>query len=649
MCGISGVIARRSPDELRAIVWRMNLALRHRGPDMADEWVDGDAHIALAHSRLSILDLSPDGLQPMASASGRYVVSYNGEIYNHRELRAELVAKGHRFRGGSDTEVLLAAIEQFGLIDAVRKCAGMFAFALWDREVRELWLVRDRLGKKPLYYGRHEGAFLFASELKAFMTLPGVGMAIDRSALIGYLRNQYVPAPQSILSGIGKLPPGTCLRVTADRVGEPEAYWSIDEVACQGARAPAPASEDALLDELEDLVRGAVRNRMVADVPIGAFLSGGIDSSLVSALMQQEAGQPVKTFTIGFEEPEFDEAPQAQAVAEALGTDHHTVRLRADDFLGTVPVLPEIYDEPFADPSAIPVFHLARFARDHVTVCLSGDGGDELFGGYGRYRIASRLGNIPLLLRNVIAGGIGTIPAAVWDRALRFMPIGSGADLRGDLSGDRMQKLAALLRSETMDQLYRKMTSVHDHPERLVTGGVELADSLHVPIADPWRRMMLVDSRRYLPDDILVKLDRATMAVGLEARAPLLDHGLVEAAWRIPTRTMLRDGRGKWPLRALLSRHLPQALIDRPKRGFSVPVAAWLRGPLRAWADELLAPEALRADGLFNATIIEKTWAEHLSGSRDWSFQLWTLLTFQNWLAYWRMSLAVDVSPSLAA
>ena len=638
MCGISGILSRMAPDRLRARARRMNDCLAHRGPDMADIWCDADAAIALGHRRLSILDLSADGAQPMHSESGRYVIVFNGEIYNYRALREDLIARGHRFRGNSDTEVLLAAIEQFGMVQAVRQCAGMFAFALWDWEARKLHLVRDRLGKKPLYYGWNGPAFLFASELKAIIAAAPERLDVDREALTAYLRHQYVPAPRSIFRGISKLPPGTHVTVSLEGNSEPLPYWSLADVAVEAQKA-SPDGEEAVLDNVEQLIRRAVRERMVADVPVGAFLSGGIDSSLISALMQQESAEPIRTFTIGFEEPDYDESGHAAQVAAAIGSRHHMVRINAGAFLATVPQLPVIYDEPFADPSAIPMFSIARFAREHVTVCLSGDGGDEVFGGYGRYRIASRLGQginlLPGWLRGTIAGGIGAISPAAWDRLLRYMPISTGSALRGDMSGDRLHKLALLFRSDDAGKLYRNLTSVHHRPDRLVIGGLEPPDTLHAPLDDPLHQMMLIDSLRYLPDDILVKVDRATMAVGLEARAPLLDHRLVEYAWRLPSSQLVKDGAGKWPLHALFRRHLPAVLADRPKRGFSVPIETWLRGPLRGWADDLLDPALLRAQGLLHPAPIGRMWAEHLSGDRNWSFQLWTLLMFQNWHRHW--------------
>ncbi|MGC4249895.1 MAG: asparagine synthase (glutamine-hydrolyzing) [Sphingobium sp.] len=640
MCGISGLLADRPHHALQAVARRMNDSLRHRGPDMADEWVDADAGIALAHRRLSILDLSPQGRQPMTSASGRYVICFNGEIYNYRALREDLIARGCRFQGSGDTEVLLAAIEQYGVIPAARACAGMFAFALWDRMERALHLVRDRVGKKPLYYGWNGKDFLFASELKAIMAVAEAGIEVDRAALTAYLRHQYVPAPHSILRGISKLPAGTHVVVTAEGASAPHPYWSIEETALAGQAEPFAAKDSVLLDRVEDALRRAVRERMIADVPVGAFLSGGIDSSLTSAIMQQEAREPISTFTIGFEEPEYDESAHAAQVAKAIGSRHHMVRMSAASFLDTVPQLPAIYDEPFADPSAIPMFHIARFARETVTVCLSGDGGDESFAGYGRYQIAGKLGRgitaLPTWLRGSIAGGIDALSPAAWDRIFRYMPVSAGRALRGDMSGDRLHKLAALFRCENADALYSNLTSVHPDPETLVIGGTEPSSPLRTVLDDPLRQMMLIDSFRYLPDDILVKVDRATMAVGLEARAPLLDHRLIELAWRLPTSALLREGKGKWPLEALFRRHLPPALADRPKRGFSVPIEQWLRGPLRGWAEELLDPGLIRSQGLLDPEPVGQLWTEHLSGDRNWSFQLWTLLTFQNWLRHWQ-------------
>ena len=653
MCGIAGVLARRPAPELFAIARRMNDSLRHRGPDMSGEWTDPDAGIALAHRRLSIVDLSPEGKQPMTSAGGRYVVSFNGEIYNHQAIREDLVARGHQFRGRSDTEVLLAAIEQYGVVEAIRASAGMFAFALWDRDRRELHLLRDRLGKKPLYYGWCGGHFVFASELKAIMAVPGFDLEIERAALASYMRHQYVPAPMSILRGLHMLPAGTQLVATLDGSGEPCPYWSIDEIARQGAQCPVAGSENSILDAIDDRLRLAVRERIVADVPVGAFLSGGIDSSLVSAMMQRESQRPIKTFTIGFEEPEFDESEHAAAVASAIGSEHHMLRLSADTFLSTIERLPEIHDEPFADPSAIPLYHIARYARERVTVCLSGDGGDELFGGYGRYQIAARLGRgirmFPPWLRNMMADGIDTISPAVWDRLFRYLPMSAGNGLRGDLSGDRVHKLAALFRSRDADALYAMLTSVHEQPERLVLGSRETVAPSEPLLADGLRQMMLVDTKRYLPDDILVKLDRVTMAVGLEARAPLLDHRLVEYSWRLPSDMLLRNGRGKWPLHELFRRYLPAELADRPKRGFSVPIAIWLRGPLRRWAEQLIDPERLRADGLLAVAPVSKMWAEHISGERNWASQLWTILMFQSWKLHWQKAITSADSPSVAA
>ena len=653
MCGISGVLGDRPGSELLAMARQMNDSLSHRGPDMSVEWTDPSACIALAHRRLSILDLSPDGRQPMESRTGRYVITFNGEIYNHCALRAELAAKGHRWRGGSDTEVLLAVIEQRGLIDAVQACDGMFAFALWDRVHRTLHLVRDRLGKKPLYYGWRGPYFVFASELKAFMAVPMLDASIDRAALTSYLRHQYVPGPHAILAGIRKLPAGTHLSVTLAGSAEPISYWSMHAVAQAQDRVSGPMNDEQVIDDLDRILTRAVADRMVADVPVGAFLSGGIDSSLISAVMQRCAGAPIDTFTIGFDEPEFDESPHAAAVAQAIGSRHHMVRLSAEAFLATVPLLPQIYDEPFADPSAIPMLHIAGYARERVTVCLSGDGGDEMFGGYGRYQIASRLGRsierYPAWLRSAFAGTVDTIPPEMWDRLFRCLRLSAGDELRGRMSGDRMHKLAALVKRGSVASLYRSMTSVHDQPEALVLGGVEAAEKIEPGLSDPLRQMMLIDTLRYLPDDILVKVDRATMAVGLEARAPLLDRELVEYSWRLPRECLVRNGLGKWALHSLFRRYLPAELADRPKRGFSVPIETWLRGPLRGWAEDLLDADALAADGYLGAAPVRKLWREHLDGHRNWSSQLWSILMFQSWKRHWESSLDAASARKVAA
>lgn len=666
MCGIAGIVDHRlagNGTEAARIAALMSDQLRHRGPDSHGVWTDEPAGLALAHRRLAIVDLSPDGGQPMVSGSGRYVITYNGEIYNFATLRDELLRSGAAFRGHSDTEVLLALIERYGLAEAIRRSVGMFAFALYDRHERRLHLVRDRLGKKPLYFGQIGGAFVFASELKAIVRHPRFGGEIDRDALAAYFRHLYVPAPWSIWRGIYKLPPGSMLAIDVERNGsEPagalldriETYWDARTIAEEGAADPLALSAEQSVDRLEEVLSLAVRERMMADVPLGAFLSGGIDSSVVVALMQRQASSPVKTFSIGFDEAFYDEAEAARKVAAHLGTDHHEALVGPDDTLSVVPVLADMFDEPFADPSAVPTYLVSKLARRDVTVCLSGDGGDELFSGYGRYALADNLGRaidrFPGWLRTTASSGIRTVPTPLWDAALQMLPTRSIAGLRGGYSGHRLHKLADLLASADRDELYHSLQSATERPADWVHGGAEALPPFATPpsgtrLAHPIHRMMYWDTVTYLPDDILVKVDRASMAVSLEARAPLLDHRVAELAWTIPLQTHRRDGKGKWLLRQLFARHLPAEWSKRQKQGFSVPVSEWLRGPLRSWAEALLDPERLEAEGILQPRPITRLWQDHLSGRRDYGAQIWAVVMFQAWREAWQPAAAALNEP----
>ena len=643
MCGIAGMIDRRaatSAESLHEIGRAMADTMLHRGPDAGGVWTDPAAGVALAHRRLSIIDLSPGGAQPMVSANGRYVISYNGEVFNFVELRQELEQLGAKFRGGSDTEVIIEGAARWGLAATVKRMIGMFALALWDRETRTISLVRDRLGIKPVYYLASDTLFAFGSELKAFRACPGWSASLDRDALQAYLRVGYVPQPHSIYREIRKLPPGNILTLAPGKMPTIEPFWDARQVAVSGFTkwSKAPDEREAI-DGLDSLLRDAVRRRMIADVPLGAFLSGGIDSSTVVALMQAESNRPVRTFSIGFHEQGYDEAAHAKAVAQHLGTDHTELYVEPGHAFDVIPKLPEWYDEPFADSSQIPTFLVSEMTRRHVTVALSGDGGDELFTGYNRYFWAEslwkRFSRIPLPLRQVIAGALRVLPPATWDRLFGLVP----DRLRPPQPGDKLYKLAGMLAHDGPQAVYKRLITLCE-PSQLAASGHEpkgiIGDesiARDIPNFPAW--MQFIDTVTYLPDDILTKVDRATMAVSLEGRVPLLDHRVVEYAWTLPLSLKIRDGKGKWALRQVLKRYVPDKLIDRPKMGFGVPIDSWLRGPLRDWAEELLSPRALAADGLLRPEPITAMWRDHLSGRNSWHGQLWVILMFQAWRQRW--------------
>jgi asparagine synthase (glutamine-hydrolysing) len=651
VCGIAGFVDSLAREEVLATAIKAMIApLHHRGPDDEGTWWDASAGIAVGHKRLSILDLSPAGHQPMSSAGGRYVVVFNGEIYNHLDLRARLDPPFGRsedgvrngWRGHSDTETLLAGFEAWGIEEAIRRSVGMFALAVWDKASRTLTLARDRLGEKPLYYGWQGNSFLFGSELKALRAHPGFRGEIDRDALTLLLRHNYIPAPYSIYRDIHKLPPGSSLQVRAgERAVRPAQYWSARECAESGRRGQYRGNGAQAATDLEDLIRQSLSGQMVADVPLGAFLSGGVDSSTVVALMQQLSPRPVRTFTIGFREDVYNEAEHARAVARHLGTDHTELYVTPEQTLAVIPRLPEIYDEPFADSSQIPTFLVSKLAREHVTVSLSGDGGDELFGGYNRYRWATdiwrRLGWLPRPVRSALGGLLATLPPAAWDAVLERLGRLVPAGLRYSEPGVKLHKLAEILSARTPEEIYWGLVSHWKEPANLVRGAKEpptvLTDRQGWPdVGDFEHRMMYFDTVSYLPDDILAKVDRAAMGVSLETRVPFLDHRLVEFAWRLPLGFKVRDGVTKWLLRQVLHRYVPRELIERPKMGFGVPIDSWLRGPLRKWAEDLLDPARLLREDFFNPMPIQEKWKEHLSGRRNWQYYLWDVLMFQAWL-----------------
>ena len=634
MCGIAGFVTfwPAAEERLLADVRAMADCMSYRGPDAGGAWADPDAGFATGHRRLSIVDLSEAGSQPMVSQSGRYVISYNGEIYNAADIREDLIVKGYAFRGHSDTEALLEACAEWGVEAAVQRMIGMFAFCLWDRAERRLFLARDRLGIKPLYWGLFGDLFLFGSELKAFRVHKDFPVALDRNAVAAFLRFSYVPAPHAIYRGVHKLMPGSILQLDARREPILSTYWSLAEIAADAARHPFVGSDADAEEELARLLQDAVLRQKIADVPLGAFLSGGIDSSTVAALMHATSNQKVRTFSIGFHESDYDEAPHAKAVARHLGTDHVELYVTPEEAQAVIPRLADIYDEPFADSSQIPTYLVSALTRQHVTVALSGDGGDEVFGGYNRHLHTERLQrfmrSVPGPLRQLAARSLQALPPRLWDQLPQILP----ERLRVPQLGNKMQKLGDLLGSDAAG-IYLRLVSQWQDPDSIVIGGHEPAHRFNGSSADahPAQQFQFLDTLTYLPDDILTKVDRASMAVSLEVRVPLLDHRVVAFAWALPQHMRIREGSSKWILRKVLNRFVPEKLVARPKMGFGVPVGAWLKGPLRDWAEDLLAPASLQVDGLFAAAPIRAAWQNHLDGREDATAKIWTVLMFQAW------------------
>jgi asparagine synthase (glutamine-hydrolysing) len=644
MCGFSGFYdSTHQLSDFEQQLTKMGDAIIHRGPDDGGIWFDQKVGLGFSHRRLAVVDLSEAGHQPMESSTGRYVIAFNGEIYNHFDLREELAINGGntQWRGHSDTETLLACIEAWGLKQTMIKATGMFAIALWDKVESTLSLVRDRIGEKPLYYGWHNGSFLFGSELKALTTHSTFHKEIDKDALTLLLRHNYIPTPYCIWKNTHKLTPGAIFTLDLNsNESSTETYWSVKQTLESASTIQTTKNDKEAIDALEDVLSKAIAKQMVADVPLGAFLSGGIDSSVIVALMQSQSDVPIKTFSIGFHEKKYNEAEHAKAVAEHLATDHTELYVTADDALEVVPKLASMYDEPFADSSGIPTYLVSKMAKEKVTVALSGDAGDEIFCGYNRYVLThgmwSKFKKIPVPLRKFCASVLTSISPMLWDK------LGRGLEklFPGRIPayfGDKIHKGAGVLESKSIEELYKNLVSLWHEPETLVLGAKEPETVVSDPQLKPRLNshlevMMGTDMMSYLPDDILVKVDRAAMAVSLETRIPFLDHHLIEHAWKIPLTSKIRDGKGKWILREVLFRHVPRELIERPKMGFGIPLEDWLRGPLKSWAEQLLDHDRLVKEKIFCPRHIHSKWQEHQSGKRNWSYHLWTILMFQAWL-----------------
>lgn len=647
MCGITGVFKSSGIDE--QVLEAMCAALEHRGPDSKGVWLCSSRSLALGHSRLAILDLSDAGQQPMLSQCRRYVIAFNGEIYNHLSLREQLAETGFdiSWRGHSDTETLLECFSKWGVEKTLVQTVGMFAIALWDTEQKILTLTRDRVGEKPLYWGWSGDTLLFGSELKALKVHPAFKPEVDRNALTLLLRHCYIPAPYSIYRGIGKLMPGHWVSIPLGGGVElakkalPQPYWTVNKVVERGLRQPFPGSPEVAVDALENRLTESIGEQMLSDVPLGAFLSGGIDSSTVVSLMQAQSSRPVKTFTIGFKEGGYNEAVHASEVAKHLGTEHHELYVSSRDALSVIPKLPEIYCEPFGDSSQIPTFLVSCMAKQAVTVALSGDGGDELFGGYNRYLAAQKVWGpvqkLPPFVRSMAASGLRALTPAQWDKWFEKLKPVLPRKLQLAIPGEKARKLSEVLSLTDGHAFYRQLTSHWTDPGSIVIGGNEPETLITNPNAWPdtdclEHAMMAMDAQTYMADDILTKVDRAAMAVSLETRVPMLDHRVIELAWQMPLEYKIRNGQGKWLLRQVLYRHVPKELIERPKMGFGIPLDSWLRGPLRDWAESLLCEHRLREEGFFHAGPIRAMWQEHLSGARNWQYHLWNVLMFQAWL-----------------